>query len=175
MTQCMTQCMICVGTKMPAIFEELTAQNCAFKSNHSYNVGRIVRGRKWWEGARGRPLRAMFMACCSVKQDIQSLIWPTDTYIKPSHLYTLSYIGSFAKPGREYAPKKIGKSRRKWFCDWILQHTYTFNPPIFLPCGVGRGVHYPSDSHSKHISHAYREAYKRIQTGQGCSLVVPFK
>ena len=145
--------------------------NCAFKSNHSYNVGRLVSGSKWWEGSRGRPLRAKFMACASVKVDKQGGTWASDTSIQPSYLYTLSYIESFSKPGREYAPAKRGGRKHKWFCDWIYKYTYAFDPPIYLPNGVGQGLHYPSNPHSRHLRRAFIVAQERIQKGCGCTLV----
>jgi hypothetical protein len=146
-------------------FSTLTAENCGFKSIHSHNIGRLCDQKKDWEGHRSRPpMKIKFLGLASLAEDQRDkkivAKWVSDTRIKPKHLYSLSIINSHSKPGRE-----------GYNCDWNFKLTFLFNPPIWLPRGVGRGVHFPCDSHSAHLMHPFKVAQRRIHDSMGCTLV----
>jgi hypothetical protein len=151
------------------LFSTLRSTNCGFKSIHSYNIGRVCDEEKDWEGHRGiPPVKAQFIGLASLAEDKrmkqQTVQWISDPRIKPKHLYSISLIKSHSKPGRE-----------GYKCDWNFKYTCVFNPPIHLPKGVGRGVHYPFDSHSAHLRHPFQLAQRRIHEGIGCILFIHVK
>jgi hypothetical protein len=143
------------------LLSQMTMHNCAFKSLHSYNIGRALVS-KYWEGSTGRPVKAKFIVLVSTEIDRcpKGLSWVTDSRIKPKHIYTCSHIRSYSKPGRE-----------GFYCDWNFSFTYKFDPPIMMNKGVGRGEKYPGSGNGVHLRGAYECVRNRLISGYGCTLV----
>lgn len=116
---------------LPDAFAELTMANCLFVCGHTYNVGRLKRLEKTWEGKMKDAGKMRFMAYCASQKDNAALSakmkWKTDPTIAFQHVHTISRLSSVMQPGRE----------KNYTHDWNMSNITVVDPPIFLPKGVG--------------------------------------
>jgi hypothetical protein len=127
----------------------LTAKNTLFVAGHSYNVGRLLDGKKWWEGKKFNTpaLFIIYCSCTSEKSGVQSggSIWLSNPSVLLRHAHTVSRKVGVSSPGCEgYA------------YDWLLADTVLLKPPVFLRNGVGEYGRYPNAKNT-HLHSAFED------------------
>jgi hypothetical protein len=134
--------------RRPAWYDQLTACNTLFVAGHSYNVGRLRDGLKWWEGKHvNTPAR--FIVYCSCKSETNGVqkktgaVWPSNKTVVPGCAHTVSLKIGKRKPGCE-----------GFAVDWLLAETVVLNPPVMLPNGIGRYGRMPNGKNT-HLHHAF--------------------
>jgi hypothetical protein len=147
-----------VTYNLPSAFAELTMDNLLFACGHTYNVGRMKRGEKDWEGKKKGAGKMRFMAYCANQKDDDALAaernWgESDPTIKLQHIHTISRLSSVTEPGRE----------PPYTHDWNLSHITVVDPPIFLPSGVGQNGRYANDK-NKHLIGPFHKVCKFLET-----------
>jgi hypothetical protein len=131
----------------PPWYDQLTAENTLFVAGHSYNVGRLRDGQKWWEGKHVNTpaLFIVYCSCTNEKNGTQKtgVYWPSNPSVLPGRAYTVS--------------RKVGKSEpgcEGYEVDWLLAETVLLDPPVVLPKGVGRYGRKPNET-NKHLHSAF--------------------
>ena len=148
-----------VKYEFPDAFDELTNANCLFVCGHTYNVGRMKRFEKTWEGKMTGAGKMRFMAYCSSKKDSTKLEWKTDPTIVFQHVHTISRLTTVTQPGRELP----------FTHDWNMSNIMIVDPPIFLPGGVGQGGRYASAKKGQHLLGPFHELCRFLQSK--CTIV----